>query len=209
MIINYNLKIIKNNIFVILVKNKYDLGMLFFRVQEFYEGVNSKFRSKKYCVWDYFKWYASEYGGCFSYPKDYCGYNVPVNVALNCYKKNKIQSPYDETFVKILSKIKIEKGYIIGCDNLKSDIYKHELCHALYYTNSSYRDEMDSVTKSIPKNVMNKFKKNLKQKGYCSAVTLDEIQAYMAIEKTNSITTGVKNTNQIHKKYKEIFNKYS
>lgn len=208
MIVKYNIKIIKNNIFVISVKNKYDLGMLFFRVQEFYESISVKFRNKKYCIWDYFKWYAHFNNGCFSYPKDYCGYNVPIDVARQCYKKNKIQSPYDEIFINILKSIKLKNGYIIGSDNLKSDIYKHELCHALYYTNSFYRKNMNDITKNIPKKVLTKFKSNLKKKGYCNNVMLDEIQAYMAVEQNNVITQGIKNTQNIHKKYNEVFENF-
>lgn len=200
--INYKLKIIKNNIFVVIVKNKYDLGMLFCKVQEFYES--PKFKNKKFSIWEYFDWYSKSNLGFFSYPKDYCGYNVPLKIAKLCYSKNKIESPYDIVFNNFLDSIKIKDGYIIGVDNTSSDIFKHELCHALYYTNKEYKNKMDEITKNISKSILNKFKNNLKQKGYCSNVTFDEIQAYMAVEKTNSITKGININNQLHKKYKTV-----
>ena len=199
--INYKIKIINKKIFVILVKNQYDLGMLFCKAQEFYES--PKFKNKKFSIWEYSKWY-SRNSGCFSYPKDFCGYNIPLQVAKNCYIKNKVESPYDEIFNKIIKSIKLKDAYIIGADNLSSSIFKHELCHGLYYTNLDYRKEMDHITKNLSKNSLNKFKKNLKNKGYASSVTFDEIQAYMAIEESNSISNGITNRKKIHAQYKNI-----
>ena len=80
----------------------------------------------------------------------------------------------------------------------------HELCHGLYYTNSEYRERMDDITKNIAKSSLQKFSKNLKSKGYCSSVLLDEIQAYMATEKTNAISKGIANLDILHKKYKKV-----
>lgn len=201
--IKYKLKTIKNNIFVIIVKNRYDLGMLFCRVQEFYES--PKFKNKNFSIWKYFDWYSKTNLGFFSYPKDYCGYNVPLKIARLCYNKNKVESPYDVIFNKLLNSIKAKDGYIIGVDNLSSDIFKHELCHALYHTDKNYKNKMDSITKSLSKNEISKFKKNLKNKGYCVGVTFDEIQAYMAIEENNSISKSVKNRKKLHNKYKKVF----
>lgn len=200
--IKYQLKKIKKDIFVVCVKNQYDLGMLFLKAQEFYES--PKFSNKKFSIWDYFDWYSKNHGGVFSYPKDYSGYNLPLKVARKCYKINSIESPYDLIFKKILRSIKSLDGYLIGVDNLKSCLFMHELCHGLYYTNSEYRERMDDITKNIAKSSLQKFSKNLKSKGYCSSVLLDEIQAYMATEKTNAISKGIANLDILHKKYKKV-----
>jgi hypothetical protein len=201
-VINYKLKIINTNIFIVVVKNRYDLGMLFCKVQEFYESPNRKFKNKKFSIWTYFDWYSKKKSGCFSYPKDYCGYNVPLEIARKCYSENEIESPYDNIFNKLLKSIKVKSGYIIGVDNMSSSIFKHELCHALYYTNKDYKNTMDNITKNLSKNILNKFKVNLKKHGYCSAVTFDEIQAYMSTEKDNSISKGISNRKKIYSEYK-------
>lgn len=204
----YKLKQVSEKIFAVIVPNKYDLGMLFCRVQEFYESPNKKFKNNKFSIWDYYEWYSKNNSGCFSYVKDYCGYNVPFDIAKECYKLNKIETPYDKIFIEILKNINLRGSYVIGIDRINNSTFFHEFCHGLYYVNSSYRKEMDDITKKISKINYQKFKNNLKQKGYCSAVTDDEIQAYMSTEVNMSMTKGIANKSDLHKKYKKVFQKY-
>lgn len=204
----YKLKQVSEKIFAVIVPNKYDLGMLFCRVQEFYESPNNKFKNSKFSIWDYHEWYSKNNSGCFSYPSDWSGFNLPTKVAIDCYKKNKVETPYDKVFIEILNKIKINESYIIGINKINTSTFFHELCHGLYYVDSNYRREMDDLTRKISKINYQKFKNNLKQKGYCPAVTDDEIQAYMATEVNFSMTKGVANKADLHKKYKKVFQKY-
>jgi hypothetical protein len=205
----YKIKEIMPNIFAVVVPDHYERAMLFFRVQEFYESPSKKFRDNNFSVWDYFRWYAED-KGCFSYPSDFVGFNLPLIVAKKCYDVNCVETPYDVMMKEIVDGLFVNgtRQYIIGLDSLKNKTFDHELAHALYYTDMKYKGQMDEITSSISKSNMSKFKKNLRQIGYCSAVTKDEIQAYMATEISKKAAKGVVNKKKLHQRYKSVFKKY-
>lgn len=206
--IKYKIKEVARNIFAIIVPDKYDLAMLFCRVQEFYESPNTKIKNKKFSIWNYYEWYSKVNSGCFSYPVDWSGFNLPIKIALDCYKKNKIETPYDDLFLNILKLIKSKDGYLIGVDKIGTKTYCHEFCHGLYYTNKSYKNNMDFITKSLSKRDKRKMTKNLLDKGYCSKVVNDEIQAYNATDCNNFVLSGIDNAKNISKKYKNVLISY-
>lgn len=206
----YKIEKVFNNIFVIVASDDYERSMLFCRVQEFYESPCKKFRDNKFSIWDYYRWYSKK-NGCFSYTRDWTGFNLPLIVAKKCYEINEVETPYDKIMKKIVDEL-FESGkrqYIIGTDSLNNLTYRHELAHGLYYTNLEYKLEMDKITSSINNLDMIKFKKNLKTIGYCSSVYKDEIQAYMSTEINKKITKGVSSRKKYHQKYKKMFKKYT
>lgn len=207
----YSIREINENIIAIVVPNDYDRAMLFCRVQEFYESPNEKFRNNNFSIWNYCRWYSQKFGnGCFSYPKDFVGYNFPLIVAKKCYQINSVETPYDEEMIKIIDAV-FEEGkrkYLIGVDNLKNSTFDHELAHAFYYVDINYKNSMNDITKEISKFDYSKFKNNLKSIGYCSSVLKDEIQAYMSTEINRKVTKGVKQKKKLHKLFKSIFNQY-
>lgn len=181
--VNYKIKEVKPNVFAVIVKDKYDRAMLFCRAQEYYESPSLKFRGKEFSIWDYMKWYHEQHGHGFSYGDDWSGFNIPLKVLRECsYKLNKIETPYDKIMDKILLydlKYADGESYVIGCANTTDDTFKHEVCHALYYTNKNYKKQMDVYTKGLPKKYYNVFKSNILEMGYASKVVNDEIQAYL------------------------------
>lgn len=211
MIKKYKIKEVRKNIFVVIIPNRYQRAMLFCRVQEFYESASSQFRKNKFSIWDYFSWYAKTYRrGCFSYPSDFTGFNLPLNVAKECYEINKKETPYDHEMCNIIKKIfkKRQNQYLIGVDSVNNSTYKHEMAHAFYYTNEKYKSDMNILINSISASDFKKFKNNLKTIGYCNAVIKDEIQAYMSTEVNKKITKGIFNCLKIHKKFKNVFDNY-
>jgi hypothetical protein len=205
----YKLKEIRPDIFAVFVKDKYERAMLFFRVQEFYESPGKAFRGSKFSIWDYFRWYAKK-KGCFSYPKDFSGFNLPLVVAKKCYEVNGIESPYDELMKGIVDKVFVNgrRQYLIGADESDSCTLMHELAHGLYYTNMEYKEVMDGMTENLPKTVVSTLRKNLLGMGYCREVVKDEIQAYFSTESDPVIGKGVRGRKKIHKRYKAAFKKY-
>lgn len=204
------IKKITDNIVAIIVPENYERAMLFCRVQEFYESPKSQFRNKKFCIWDYFRWYSKK-TGCFSYPKDFVGFNLPLIVAKKCYEINDVQTPYDHKMKEIVDSLWVngKKMYLIGVDSLSNSTFDHELAHGLYYCDFSYKENMDELTENLSNNTLKSFKKNLKEMGYCNSVLNDEIQAYMSTEINKKITKGISSKNALHKKYKAVFKKYS
>jgi hypothetical protein len=178
--IKYTIKEVIPNIFAVIVKDKYDRAMLFCRAQEYYESPSRKFRGKQFSVWDYMKWYHIQNGRGFSYGADWSGFNIPIEVLKECYRKlNKIETPYDKVMDKIVNGLNTNMGYVIGCGDTKGDTFKHEICHALYHTNKNYKKQMDNLTKGLPKKYYDTFKKNIIEMGYATKVVDDEIQAYL------------------------------
>lgn len=204
----YRIKEVRPDIFAVIVKDKYDRAMLFCRVQEYYESPNPKFRGKNFSIWDYMKWYNDKYGKGFSYGADWSGFNIPWKIINECIcKLNKFESPYDHTMNEISYEIskRSTSGYVIACGDIKGDTFKHEVCHALYYTDKEYRKRVDNITKQLPKEHYNIFKKNLLEMGYTTKVVNDEIQAYLQYGYENkSFSKGIslKDITEYSKLYK-------
>ncbi len=196
-LVNYSIEIIEPCIFAVLIKDKYERGMTFCRFQEFYESPSRKFRGKGFSIWEYMDWYAKKNHRGFSYAADWSGYNIPVKSIIECYeahwmdirKPDLFETPYDEVMSNIVADITQEvgphnciNGYILGTDDIKGDLFKHEVCHAKYYTNPKYRKAVNGITQKIKKALPQQYKilkKNILSMGYAPKVVNDEIQAYM------------------------------
>ena len=156
--IEYTIKKVKPNIFAVVVPNDYDRAMLFCKMQEYYESDSELFKGENFSIWDYMRWYSAKNKGVFTYTKDWNGFNIPFDVAMHFMVPNEVESPYDEEMQTILDIIYFDmkadrtKAYIIGVKSDKGNTFKHEMCHALYYNNNTYKVMADTVTSLIPKN---------------------------------------------------------
>ena len=100
--IKYKINEVKPKVFAVVIEDRYDRAMTFLRVQEFYESPNKKFRGKNFSIWDYMKWYSTEYGKGFTYGTDWSGFNVPLETAYSCYDTlNDRYTDYDEVMETI------------------------------------------------------------------------------------------------------------
>lgn len=208
--IKFKVKEVRPNIVAVVIPDDYDRAMFFWRVQEFYESPSRRFRDAKFSVWEYARWYAKKGGGCFSYPKDFVGFNLPLVFAKKCYEVNDLETPYDVEMKALVDSLFVngERKYLIGAESLKGLTFDHELAHGLYYVDLDYKNSMDDLTKSVPKSSMVAFKKNLSKIGYCSAVFKDEIQAYMATEANPKISKGVASKRELHRRYRRVFRQF-
>ena len=172
----YKVKKIRDRIYSVVVPDDYDRAMLFLRAQEYYE--NPKFKGNIFDIWDFIKHYSKEKDG-FTYAKDWTGFNLPANKAIQLYSSLSIQSftKYDTIFNSILLNIRCKDAYIIGVDKLKGEIFNHELAHALYYIDNDYKKEVDKLTYKLEN--YNGYKRMLIKMGYDSKFVDDEIQANM------------------------------
>jgi len=207
--IEYSLKQIYPRIFAVIIKDNYDRANLFCRVQEYYESKNEEFAGKAFSIFDYYRWYSKKHGDSFTYASDWSGFNLPLKTAVDCQKKSVVETPYDLIMNEILRKIssinKKEIGYIIGIRSLNSVTFRHELCHAFYYSDEAYKNQMDDITNTISKKDFNKMKKCLTDLGYNPKVIKDEIQAYMATEMDAELCKSVRTKKELHNKYKKVF----
>lgn len=196
-LVDYSINIFNPKIFVVIIKDKYERGMTFCRAQEFYESPNPKFRGKGFSIWEYMDWYAKKNKRGFSYAHDWSGFNIPVKVIVDCYKKHWMteddpslfETPYDEVLYKIVSGIADKvgysnciDGYIIATDKTSGTLFEHEICHARYCAEPKYRKLVNQVTNRFKKALPIQYKilrKNILNMGYAPKVVDDEIQAYM------------------------------
>lgn len=163
-----------------------DLGMLFWRAQEYYESSNPEIYKSSFTLLDYINWYCKTAGeGSFTYYDDFEGYNLPGDV---CLKVMQVPFPdwnrYDSLFCQVVSNVIINQGsakfYLIGAKDGDIAVMEHEVAHGLYALVPNYRKKMDYLTNSLPDVAFDKIDKHLTKEGYNSEVLLDEIQAYMA-----------------------------
>ena len=152
-----------------------ELNRSFMRFTEHYESPNPDFKNKIFTVGQLKRWYSITYGAD-TYHVDWSGFNIPSSVL-----KPFVEGLFDpltseEQNLLNLFKYRNDNFYIIGAQN--NSVLRHELAHALYSHNESYRKKIDSYIKQNTKN-LHKTSRYILEKGYCKDVLNDELQAYI------------------------------
>lgn len=164
--------------------------MHFLRFQEYYES--KKYFHKFFTLIDFMEWYSQEHGeGCFTYPNDWGGFNVPSECLLPFIENIGLAFPdknhYDDLMIYIINQLRMIEGdvfYLIGTSEEKNDqkTLDHELAHALYFTNLEYRKKVQLILDNMPPIRRNKAKEILLKIGYHESTHDDEIHAYSSTE---------------------------
>jgi len=173
----YKLNEVYPNIFLLEMYDQYDLASCFVRCQAFYEWDN--FRGKDFKIQDFHNSYAKTYPQLKPYQEEFYGFNLPSDVIRNCYQVNKERNNYDNFFLEVISKIKKDNYYLIGVVEGDNTTLNHELAHAFFWADKSYRDDMTKLVNEIPnKNELLKILKE--ERGYGENVLIDEAQAFLS-----------------------------
>lgn len=184
---NYRVKrICDRGLWLVTAKHLVDVGMLFWRAQEFYESPNPKFVGKAFTFLDYMRWYCVNQSDekSFTYFSDYAGFNFPSYV-LDRMAKLPITdlNKYDMLLSRIADEIDHRQlgqpFYLVGAP-AESDAITHEIAHGLFYLYAPYRQEMREHVVGMARNHKLKMRKALANLGYGKPVLVDETQAYMA-----------------------------
>jgi hypothetical protein len=206
------IKKIGESIYHLEFANQRKMAKTFVRFQEHFES--PKYRGKVFTFKEFKKWYKKKNKGKFSYPDDYVGFNIPSAV-LRPFYEGKFD-PLSEKEKWLLEQFKQTAGrfYIIGTFKEKSkksaeQTFRHELAHALYYTNEAYQQEVNDVLKSVDLTKLNKA--FAKEADYHESVFLDECHAYILcdlkwMKKTWKVNP--KRYEETHKKLEKVFEKY-
>lgn len=223
----YILHKIADRLYCVEITCSYDLAMLFVRYQEYYESPNPKVRGKKFDLVSYMRWYAKsthtrydkDTHKSFSYPIDYCGFNIPSYVIQNILISGEYLGElnmYDYLMGAIYKHIcedmgitemddPLNKFYLIGTPKMKSSTMKHEVAHGLYYLNEKYYKTVRTmIRKKLNKDQINNFKGFLSEHHYCKDVMTDEIQAYLSTGKNP--VSGI--SDHCRKQFVNHFQKY-
>jgi len=196
----YSLNKVRPHVWHIKMDCLYELGMTFLRASEYYESVNEDFRGKLgWTLLDHMKWYATTSGirrrgeyGSFSFCVDWGGYNVPGFALDELYPRRPGYEAdeivdwncYDARIHGFLQDIRKEEAnaryYVIGTETVsEKGAFGHELAHAYYYTDDSYRREMDRIMNTTANEwAVQRLRSDVRLLGYCEEVLHDEVQAY-------------------------------
>lgn len=183
---------ITDDVFHIETETQYEIASTFMRVQEFYESSFKEIRGHFFTHEQYMDAYAASNDKKFSYFDDCIGFNIPGN-AFN--KWVKLFSKYElwekeENLIDLIHDTlekKTDKFYMIGtyADSDDKGVIDHELSHAWYYLDPTYKRTMLKLVRKLPKTTRKQLDQHLVKEGYAPQVFNDEIIAYMA---TNPMT---------------------
>jgi hypothetical protein len=195
-------------LWLVTASSKFDLGMLFWRVQEFYESPNPELIGRPFSLLDYMKWYSDHCSeeNSFTYFSDFEGYNVPCEVIQRCNEcKHPDFNRYDALMMAISREIEYRQGgkyYLIGALQNDVETLDHEIAHGIYYLFPEYKAAMNKLVDLLGphRDVMFKALKSLSG-GYTDAVLYDEAQAYMS----TWLTDGMESLEFLRKPFINVF----
>lgn len=163
-------------IYFISFPNQCLMAKTFLRPQEFFES--PRFRGEVFSLDEYKAWYRSVHEhGEFSYYFDWAGFNLPGGV-LKPFLEGSFGalSTCEEALFAPLREVR-EPFYVIATSAAEgSSTLRHEIAHALYFTNENYRNAADAIVAAVDRGPLERF---LKRLGYHSARWDDEMHAYL------------------------------
>lgn len=208
-----NLYRLANGIYAVLVEDVRIRCYLFLRYQEFYEGSSESIRGKNFSIDQYINWYQDYFKNkdLFTYSYDWCGFNIPSTSIEECFKNIPDENEYDRIMKSIFFMCLMDNDrkdfYLLGVDSIDSYLLDHEMAHGMYFTDSRYRREVDSMTKELPKKIFNTLRDTIVGMGYNNIVVNDEIQAYMSTGLSDQMK-DIPDLDEYMDKYKNVFGKY-
>lgn len=164
---------IAKGIYLLRFRTQYELASTFLRVQEHYES--PRFHGQIFSLEEYMDWYAAKQGN-FTYYQDWSGFNVP-STAFRPFYEGKFDplSRKEERLLGLFRNLR-DRFYVIGVFGRAAKSLTHELAHALFFTDSEYRDAVLSAMGSYD---TSKLKRQIAEAGYATHVIPDEVQAYI------------------------------
>ena len=200
-------KIIKHRvasgIYLLRFKTQYELASTFLRVQEHYES--PKFHGRIFTLEQYMDWYVGRYGS-FSYYQDWSGFNVP-STAFQPFYDGKFD-PLTEKEKRLLGLFRNLRGrfYVIGIyDSGHQGSLTHELAHALFFTDSAYRE---AVREAMHGYDLSALERKLAEAGYAKHVIPDEAQAYI-VAPSGDLGGVSRSLEPLRRKLRALFRQHS
>jgi hypothetical protein len=205
------------DIFHFQFENQYILCSTLIRPQEFYESHDKRIRNKYFTFDDIMDSYV-KYHGEFNYFNLWAGFNLTSDVIKRFYNvfhiKHKALNTKEKLFFDMLDKFCPDwhdrKFCIIATykGGETRSVFPHEIAHALYFLDESYRSEMNSLIDSLTcrKSIINKLRKM----GYGTPCLIDEVQAYLSTSSNKYLTSQFKlvKASETSRPFKNAFKRY-
>lgn len=189
----FTLKKIRDQVYHLQFENSRELSMLFWRYQEFYESQFDHIRERSFTLIDHIEAYVRIYKedpvGEWTYPSDWGGYNIPLEVVKQLID-NGIPDPnfYDDMMCGLCGYMTADSqgkpSYLIGTtmpeDDSQQDLFlRHEKTHAMFYVNEGYRNTTTKLIDSVSQGLKDELFECLKKQNYPEKTMIDEIQTYV------------------------------
>jgi len=168
-----------------------DLALAFCRVEEYYEGQPKLNRNYTSFV-DFIDFFMKD-DGSINYFNYWSGFNIPGDVFKEWFQKEMSDKTKWEIALSQEVALKLDMDspfYVIGGKKGDMNVIDHEIAHALYYMDESYKAEMEEMNYNFFKQhrmQYSKMVKKLKKMGYGENVIKDEVQAYMSTSKKSEL----------------------
>ncbi len=175
-------------VFAIVIKDDYLRSRVFLRYQEFYESDSETFRGQGFKWKDFVDYYKNKTEQeIFTYHEDWSGYNIPCDSIESCMAVIPDLNFYDLIMFCVVDTIRkrigSDKFYLIGIDQSTGEdthLIHHEMAHALWFADPSYKKKMTELINNMDKSTKTKMEQKIKGMGYGENVVNDEIQAYLS-----------------------------
>lgn len=184
----YTLYELLPGVFYALFKDHYTFTMAFLRSCEI--GEDGHWKGKPFSLLEYMEWYAGQpYArGAFTYTRDWKGFHVDSDLIL---ARKKVAIPdynkYDQLMDEIVNRISAYMGSskakwsLIGTsEKYEKRVLNHELAHAFWALDKTYRKDMKGLVSALPRAVRSKVSEVLTFEGYTKASVVEETHAYAA-----------------------------
>jgi hypothetical protein len=145
------------------------------RVQEYYES--PEFAKTIFTIGQYLSWYSEYESGGATYTEDTQGYNVPSWTFAPFIQG--LFNPLTEEEAELIEAIRYrtDKFYVIGAyEGSDPDVEVHETAHGLYFTNESYKAEVDAI---MAEHDLSALEEYVRDQGYGEHVVRDECHAFI------------------------------
>lgn len=170
----FQVSVVSNSVILFKYETQAQLCSAFLRFEEYYES--PEWKGKVFTLGQYREWY-SKFRGTWSYLKDWSGFNVPSS-AMQVFI-NGLFDPLTAAEAELLDFVRYKQGpfCVIGTSkDSASDVYEHEICHAMFSLNEGYREAVLSL---IAEHDLTELRTHLRGMGYNESVIDDECHAYL------------------------------
>jgi hypothetical protein len=151
-----------------------DAGMCWhlMRFQEFWE--NPRFRGKPFNREQYLSWFLAKNGEEFKDPWVGCAF---PSSAVDAFRD--LRMTPDAAEDKVLDRLPDSGKYFVIASGPDPSTFEHELAHAFYYLDRSYRKKADAAVMGLRKSTREFLFDQLSQLWYGPRRLMDESQAYL------------------------------
>jgi len=177
---------ITENVFCAAFGDFFDLAMTFMRANEFTESPDPKIRGNPLKLIELIKLYSMESGGSFNYAAEMGAFALEKSQIRKTIRGGLADtSEHDFRMLALFgycSAMCSGDWVLIGIPLEKDSIgfFAHELAHAFYAQNKSYRSMCDTLVSEMSTESRQYLFDSLASHGYASDVLMDEAQAYLS-----------------------------